>query len=80
MARVALATRVAGHHVRRTLHSLLAKRLLPALCGSAMVPLAILSCSRMGMHPLAAAFAGWLLLLDPLWLCVSRLHLNDMVM
>ena len=33
----------------------------------------------MQMQPVAAALAGWLLLADPLWLCVSRLHLNDMV-
>ncbi|KAL3911235.1 MAG: hypothetical protein SGPRY_008771, partial [Prymnesium sp.] len=54
------------------------QRLLPALCGSAVVPLALLSCGAMGLKPLSGLFAAWLILTDTLWLSLSRLHLNDM--
>ena len=54
------------------------QRLVPALCGAAMVPLALSSAAAMGLHPLAAAAAAWLVLVDTLWLGVSRIHLNDM--
>ena len=56
-----------------------AQRLVPAICGAAVIPLAFASCRVMGVHPLAAALASWFLLVDTLWLGLSRLHLNDMV-
>ena len=56
------------------------QRLLPALCGVAIVPLTLSTCSQMGLHPTAGALAGWLILTDSLWISLSRLHLNDMVL
>ncbi|KAL1526036.1 hypothetical protein AB1Y20_020857 [Prymnesium parvum] len=59
---------------------LAAQRLLPALCGAALVPLAMRTACVMGVHVRAAALVGWLLLTDSMCLCLSRLHLNDMVL
>ena len=56
------------------------QRLVPALCGAALVPLAMLTCAQMGLRRRAATLAGWLVLVDNLFLSVSRLHLNDMVL
>ena len=55
------------------------QRLVPALCGAAMVPLTFATCCAMRLHPLAAFLCGWLVLIDTLWLGLSRVHLNDMV-
>ena len=59
--------------------SLAAQRLLPALCGACMIPLTFATCCAMRLHPLAAMLCSWLVLVDTLWLGLSRLHLNDMV-
>lgn len=55
------------------------QRLVPALCGAAMVPLTFATCCAMRLHPYAATLAAWLVLVDTLWIGLSRLHLNDMV-
>ena len=59
--------------------SLAPQRLVPALCGAAMVPLTFATCCAMRLHPLAALLCSWLVLIDTLWLGLSRVHLNDMV-
>ncbi len=59
--------------------SLAAQRLVPALCGSALVPLTFATCCAMRLHPLASFLAAWLVLVDTLWIGLSRVHLNDMV-
>ena len=56
-----------------------AQRLVPAVCGAALVPLALLSARAMGLHPFAVGLAGWFVLVDTLWIGLSRVHLNDMV-
>ena len=58
---------------------LLPQRLLPAVCGAALVPLAYCTCARMGLRPLAMLLAGWLVLIDTHLLGVSRIHLNDSI-
>ena len=59
--------------------SLAPQRLVPALCGACMVPLTYATCCAMELHPLAALLCSWLVLVDPLWIGLSRIHLNDMV-
>ena len=55
------------------------QRLLPALCGAALVPLTFATACVMRLHPLAATLGAWVVLVDPLWIGLSRVHLNDMV-
>ena len=59
--------------------SLAPQRLVPALCGACMVPLTFATCCSMQLHPLAALLCSWFVLIDTLFLGVSRVHLNDMV-
>ena len=56
------------------------QRLVPALCGACMVPLTFATCSAMHLHPFAALLCSYLVLVDTLWIGVSRIHLNDMVL
>ena len=44
-----------------------------------MVPLTYATCRAMWLHPLAAILCSWLVLVDTLWIGLSRVHLNDMV-
>ena len=59
--------------------SLAPQRLFPALCGAVMVPLTFATCCALRLHPLAALLCTWFVLVDTLFLGVSRVHLNDMV-
>jgi dolichyl-phosphate-mannose--protein O-mannosyl transferase len=59
--------------------SLAPQRLVPAICGSCMVPLTFVTCCAMRLHPLASFLCSWFVLIDTLFLGLSRLHLNDMV-
>jgi len=43
------------------------------------VPITFATCCTMRLHPLAALLCSWFVLIDPLWIGLSRLHLNDMV-
>eukprot|EP00316_Scyphosphaera_apsteinii_P023393 CAMPEP_0119344792 /NCGR_PEP_ID=MMETSP1333-20130426/107152_1 /TAXON_ID=418940 /ORGANISM="Scyphosphaera apsteinii, Strain RCC1455" /LENGTH=567 /DNA_ID=CAMNT_0007357239 /DNA_START=128 /DNA_END=1831 /DNA_ORIENTATION=- len=56
-----------------------ALRLVPALCGAAMLPVVVVTGCAMKLDIRAAILAGWLLLIDPLWIGLSRIALNDMV-
>ena len=56
------------------------QRLVPALCGACMVPITFATCCVMRLHPVCAVLCSLCVLIDPLWLGLSRLHLNDMVL
>lgn len=58
---------------------LLPQRLLPALCGAALVPLTYMTCIRMQLRPSAAVLAAWFVLTDNHLIGMARIHLNDAV-
>ena len=58
---------------------MLPQRLLPAVCGAALVPLTYCTCARMQLRPQAMLLAAWFVLIDTHLVGVSRLHLNDAI-
>lgn len=58
---------------------LLPQRLVPALCGAALIPVTYGTCIRMQLRPSAALLAAWFVLTDTHFLGMSRIHLNDAV-
>ena len=58
---------------------MLPQRLLPAVCGAALVPLTYCTCARMQLRPQAMLLAAWFVLIDTHLVGVSRIHLNDAI-
>ena len=58
---------------------MLPQRLLPAVCGAALVPLTYCTCARMQLRPQAMLLAAWFVLIDTHLVGVSRVHLNDAI-
>jgi len=56
------------------------QRLLPALCGTAMVPVAFITARAAGLSRASSLLAAYLVLSDNLFLALSRLHLNDIIL